>query len=200
MTVVQLAFSHDGGTLAVAYSSTRSAGSGKPTTRASGRVALFDVRTHRERAAWDDDASPISAIVFAPKGVTLAVGDEAGRVVEWDTCSGPPRDLVQPAGFAVSSLTFDADGGQLAVGTSVTLPDVGGVATVVIVNVGQRAPTSPGAPGRRQRRRVGRVQPDDATVVTGDDRGRIIMWNVCDGSEGAEWDKDVAVQTVAFYP
>ena len=42
--------------------------------------------------------------------------------------------------------------------------------------------------------------PDGATVVTGDDRGRIILWNAATGERGPEWDKDVAVRTVAFYP
>ena len=158
MTVVQLAFSHNGGTLAVAYSSTRSAGSGKSTTRASGRVALFDVRTHRERVAWDDDASPISAIAFAPKGVTLAVGDEAGRVLEWDTSSGLPRDPRAAGRLCGQQPDLRRRRRSARSGNERHAPGRGRGRDGGHRERGERR-DDPRAPRRCQRGRVGRVQP-----------------------------------------
>ncbi|MFO0888276.1 MAG: hypothetical protein U0790_03915 [Isosphaeraceae bacterium] len=98
--VTCLAFSRDGRTLAVG--------------RESGNIELHDApaggrRRSLEERAWEQ-ASPVTALAFAPDRVTLVSARSNGVVSSWFATTGRRGEQVRPHRSAVTSAAFSPDG------------------------------------------------------------------------------------------
>jgi WD40 repeat protein len=97
-----LAFSPDGGRMAVADS--------------SGRVRLWDVGAGEELARWKAHESGIFGLAFSPDGRQFATACYAQGVVRlWDAIGGGPRGSLKVACGGIS-LAFSPDGTLIAMG------------------------------------------------------------------------------------
>lgn len=93
-----MAFSPDGGTLAVAY---------------NGAVQLWDVRGLELVRTITGFERPLTCLCFAPDGKRLAGGTPDGHVWVWNTESGRQTQLIEVGGRGVRSVCFSPDGKQL---------------------------------------------------------------------------------------
>jgi WD40 repeat protein len=88
------------------------------------RIALFDTKTGREQqtlALQNEDPTtghtgPITQLVFAPDGLTLASGSMDGSVVLWNLASGKCQRKFEAHRGTVSRIVFASDGKILATG------------------------------------------------------------------------------------
>jgi WD40 repeat protein/Flp pilus assembly protein TadD len=84
-----------------------------PGGAARARVRVCDVASGRELAALEGGGANIQCLAFSPDGRLAAAGDQAGRLVVWDTTTGRrlhPADLEGPT----YRLAFSPDGRRLA--------------------------------------------------------------------------------------
>jgi WD40 repeat protein/serine/threonine protein kinase len=80
---------------------------------ARARVRVCDVASGRELSALEGGGANIQCLAFSPDGRLAAAGDQAGRLVVWDTTTGRrlhPADLEGPT----YRLAFSPDGRRLA--------------------------------------------------------------------------------------
>jgi WD40 repeat protein len=119
--VTAVAFSPDGGTLAI----TTSIGISSGDTR--GAVQLWDVtrRTAPARTASIPDSQGVTAVAFSPDGRTLAMTTNpdsigGGTVQLWDvaTRTAPTRTATMPDSQGLTAMAFSPDGNTLAAGTT----------------------------------------------------------------------------------
>jgi hypothetical protein len=109
-SVQALAFSPDGGTLAVAAK--------------EARVRVWDVASGREIGAMEGEAGPVSGLAFSPDGRTLAGGfgagrrgvAEEGRVVVWEVASREIRAAFTGHRGGITALAYAPDGRTLVTG------------------------------------------------------------------------------------
>src|SRR5262249_58541852 len=83
--VMALAFSPDGGLVAVGISK----GSDQ------GEYQLWDTATWQSRASPSKPAGAISALGFSPDGQVLATGTRQGAVRVWNVASGAPQGVMR---------------------------------------------------------------------------------------------------------
>jgi len=113
-TVLALAFSPDGTTLAV--------GGEGPA------VEVRETASNRVRARLTGHTEPVACAAFSPDGKTIATGGYDRTVRLWDVANGAERTALPAQDGWVLALAFSPDGGALAVagrGPAVTLWDVG---------------------------------------------------------------------------
>ena len=100
-----MAFSPDGGTLAIA---------GNNAVAGTG-IRLWDISSRTWGASMNDPGSMgVPGIAFSPDGRTLAAADAGGTVYLWDTGTG--KVVASQAEAGASDVAFSADGKTLAVG------------------------------------------------------------------------------------
>ncbi len=95
-----LAWSPDGGMLAVATAAGALLYAGDPLTETA-RLAP---------AAW------VRALAWSPDGLLLAWGERDGRVTLWDAAAAAPRNRLEGSTSAVTALAFAPQGETLAIG------------------------------------------------------------------------------------
>jgi WD40 repeat protein len=107
--VVELAFSADGRTLAVAF---------------CGRaIELWDVATGKRNDAPDGHRGAIGSLSFSHDGSVLATGSRDDRtVVVWDLTTKAPRCVCADGASSVVSTALSPDGGTLAAGDAFPAP------------------------------------------------------------------------------
>jgi hypothetical protein len=111
-TILRLAFSVDGKTLATAASN-------------DGLVRLWDVSTGQELRTFGGQSQQIPTFAFSPEGQTLATGDPAGPIHLWDLGSGKEIRTIGEAkkpdpraAYTLGAITFSPDGRVVAAGYS----------------------------------------------------------------------------------
>ncbi|MBC9728943.1 helix-turn-helix domain-containing protein [Streptomyces sp. TRM68367] len=152
-----LAFSPDGGTLAVS-----------DAVRASAerqRVTLWDVRAHRVRTRFELSGtdSPWSPLALGPGGRTLMIS-AAGATEVWEMNGERPRRTAVLRGFGGDAVAVRPDGRLLA-GAGDQYADLS-----------SRAVTGRGlADGRRVTALA--FSPDGRRLAVGDESGRVTLWD-----------------------
>jgi WD40 repeat protein len=132
--VTGLAFSPDGKTLVAG--------------QADGTIAVLDAATGTQQRslAGHTDIVVSRAVQFSPDGKTLATGSFDGTVRLWDVSSGTQKAELNGHGLRVLSLSFSADGAQLAStsdeGGQMLLWDVAQAGVTNSLHVGQGLITS----------------------------------------------------------
>jgi serine/threonine protein kinase/WD40 repeat protein len=98
-----------------------------------GVVSIVDWRAaNAPRQLIDPDAKgPVSALEFAPDGMTLAVGRADGHVRLWNTATWERGKLLRARPVVVRDLAFHPDGGRLAEATAGT----NGMGNVTVWNI-----------------------------------------------------------------
>jgi len=127
---------------------------------------------------------PVSSMVFAPDGRTLATADRGGTVLLWDlTDRAQPRSLgAPPTGHtgSVSSMVFAPD--------SRTLVSTGVNGTVLLWDLTDRAqPRSLSAPltdhTDNDSLAFVALAPDSHTLATADGDGTVLLWDLTDRAQ-----------------
>lgn len=80
--------------------------------------ARYAFKCHRTRDGANEVIHPVNAIAFHPKYGTFASGGSDGGVCVWDGRAKKRLWKMDALDAAVATLSFNADGSQLAVGTS----------------------------------------------------------------------------------
>jgi WD40 repeat protein len=83
-----------------------------------GEIKLWDVATGKDRAGFDRQTHPVTAVAFAPDGKTFATGSTDGSVRLWDAATGKERLVYREHSDAVLALGFSPDGRTLASGSA----------------------------------------------------------------------------------
>lgn len=123
-----IAFSPDGGTLAVA--------SGEDNGRSEETITLWEVEEGRERAVFPAHRGTINTIAFSPDGQTLATGSSDTTIKLWNVCTCQEEAVLQGHIGYIRSVAFSPDGKTLASGSwdnSVTLWDIAARQEMVIL-------------------------------------------------------------------
>ncbi|MEJ2887745.1 toll/interleukin-1 receptor domain-containing protein [Actinomycetospora aeridis] len=160
------------------------------TASSDGTVRLLDIGPEgrlRQRGATLKGPTAISAIVFAPDGKSLVLGDDAGwltHVVDVDTPGGPRLSSVHPAATTpIADLEFSRDGSTFVAAIG-TLPDVpGSVAQLWTLASGRPTRLGPDLVGHAAGLTAASfVGPGGSTVLTGSRDGTLRRWDVTDPS------------------
>ncbi|MFJ1581984.1 hypothetical protein ACIOC1_01495 [Streptomyces sp. NPDC088197] len=123
-----------------------------------------------------DREHDVESLAFSPDGRTLATGDSAGTVIQWDAAGGRVRSTVGHPSAGATALAYGADGRTLAITGWKGELDL--------------RPVS--AEGGRAARTVAlgteppldwELGPDARTAVTADRGGAIRLWDVATGRD-----------------
>jgi WD40 repeat protein len=106
-----LAFSPDGGTLAV----------GSGDSEKSGETLLWDVATGRRRATLRGHQHRVVSLAFSPDGKSLTSGSLDQTVNIWDLAGGKEVRTIEGLDQGVSAVAYSRDGTKLAVAAGDTL-------------------------------------------------------------------------------
>jgi ABC-type lipoprotein release transport system permease subunit len=206
-TVVQVAASDDGTVVAALLADgtiqtwdgvtgrgtgSRTAAGPKPTTialgpqgdlllvgREDGSIALEDLSSEEGNIGSVPAASPVTAVAVAPDGYLLAAGREDGSAAVWDVGSGEPSAQLGRHEGAVRAVAFDGFSERVATASDDGTADVWDVETGRrLVSVGTQ-----GGPAVL----TAAFSQDRKQLATGDAVGRLILWNVEDGSPVGGW-------------
>ncbi|MFF7158023.1 hypothetical protein [Streptomyces sp. NPDC008139] len=118
----------------------------------------------------------VESLAFSPDGRTLATGDSAGAVIQWDASGGRVRSTVGHPSAGATALAYGADGRTLAITGwkgELDLRPVsaeGGRAARTVV-LGPESPLD------------WELGPDARTAVTADRGGAIRLWDVATGRD-----------------
>lgn len=130
-------------------------------------------------------------VAFDPSGRLLASGRQDGAVLLWDVAQRQARRLPESHPGRVSSVAFSPDGSRLASagGTMLMLWDVAARRLLQRVDLGATVHNVAFSADGRQ-------------VATGDEMGRVRVWNVADGGLLKSFDTahQGSVWSVAFAP
>jgi WD40 repeat protein len=167
----------------------------------SGRhVCLWDMATRRLKASLAGHAGTVTAVAFSLDGRTLVSGSQDGTIRCWDAITSLPRWAVpaHPDGYdigryvpAVFSVRFSPDG-QI-------------VASAACLDPAVRIWDS--ATGRERMSLCGPTSmaiavefaPDGATLVAGDDRGNLTLWDLESRCQLTTWNVQKSwITSVAF--
>jgi WD40 repeat protein len=127
----------------------------------------------------------VRAAAFQPGGKTLATGGDDRRVILWDMATGTQREVL-PQASAVSSVSYSADGQQLA---------CAGFDGRVRVYQGTQLRWDLEGPGPALQAVV--FSPDRKTLAAAGRAGRIRIWDVATGQairdlDGGRWVRALA--------
>jgi WD40 repeat protein len=194
VSVLALAFDRDGRQLAAAYQ--RPMAKDSDVLGPRGRNVVWNVATQEEIGdSWQDDGASLSSLAFAPDGSMVAGGDTSGNVVVWHP--GSAKRVVAATGDPeISSVSYSSDGRRILATTrnSAGLIRLGvGSATV------RDALTGAALAGFDVGTDVlaGAVSSDGSVVVTGDQRGRIDLWDPATGALTKSFTDDGPVTQLA---
>jgi WD40 repeat protein len=180
--VVSIAFSPDGGTLAIGEQ--------------YGQMLLWNLTSNTYTSPYriPGDFRP-EALAYNPDGQLLAIGDGVGDVLLWNTSTNAVGvTLHVPDGSGIHALAYSRDGGMLA------SADGGG--QVVLWNTHSDMRTaSLSVPDDRVINSVS-LSPDGRTLATGDVGGEVILWSLTTDAIAAQLAQPdgQAVEEVAFSP
>jgi WD40 repeat protein len=135
-----------------------------------GDVIMWTTRTGQDIAGVSASSAPLDAVAFSRAGRLLAVAGDDGNITVWD-----PRNLRRPLVFPgpggpVHALAFSPDGHALAAaGTNdaITLRDTRNWSQIATLTSGDHSVVHALAFG-----------PAGATLLSGEDSGRIIAWSL----------------------
>ena len=196
--VDSVAFSPDGGLLAVAYDLVTPAErtAPEPNLDPQGRNIVWNVAKGREISSWEDTAASLRSVAFAPDGTIVAGGDTSGNLILWRP--GTADHTTVPTGFfSVSSVAFSADSSRVVTGTSdsdsqvlvqpgnAIVWDVATATEVASVHVGTNVTATAFA-------------PDGRTIAIGDQHGGVRLWDSAAGTLLPTWSDDSLVAHLAF--
>lgn len=94
--ISDLAFSHDGKTVAVASNRTNT-------------IRLVDVATGKRIPEIAEHEGSLSLVVFSPDGESLATLDSDGRAIVWEAARGKPLFQQEPESARLRGVTFGTD-------------------------------------------------------------------------------------------
>jgi WD40 repeat protein len=172
-TVITLAFSPDGTTLASAT------GSWLPNG-APGELKLWDMATGKERRALARLPTIVIALAFSPDGNTLASASKTVKL--WDVATGSERMELQVNRDTTWSLAFAPDGKALATGVGQFEDKTPGAVVLWDLTTGKKRATLAGHFGMISC--VG-FTPDGKTLASADSRGTLKLWDVATTRERA---------------
>jgi len=150
--------------------------------KVDGTVTLWNLRTRRGQtvhACHRQQPCRIKAVAFGHGGELLASGDDDGSVTVWRVVEGrlanSPHSITddqQP----VLSLAFNRTGTRLISGE-----EVGNAAIWRVDGTGALQKEATHLPDGSDLRSLAFSPVDDATIATGDDTGRVVLWNIATG-------------------
>lgn len=204
--ITSLSFSPDGRKLAVSYERpTRLVGDSLFTP---GVNVLWDLDHGTRVVRWRQKYTHVDSLAFAPDGVTVAAGGEHGQFEVWDTAANTQRALPASSGLApsVRQVAVSPDGRRYAA-TDGGVADSGSGAIAVGEDLGNVVlwDSVTGAidktlPVDGWDVFAGGFSPDGNLFVTGDQLGRVEVWNVAGGALVSKWNDESPVSFVAFDP
>lgn len=132
-------------------------------------VQVWDVDANRPRRLLPESSAPLTAVTFAPDGLTLAAGSLEGTVHLWDLTTGASRGEIGIHLGSVNCLAFSPDGRTLASG--------GDDGTVRLWDVGRGTER---AVGRGHTERVNAVAfaPDGRALASAGSDRTVRLWEV----------------------
>ena len=167
-----LAFSPDGGKLAVATK--------------SGTIQLVDINNWEVRTTLCSDAIEVHCLAFSPSGSVLTA-NRRGQLLFWDLKdpheTARPRHAGQEEDQAIDSLTFSHDGQTLAVGHRDGIVQIysADISNGQGIDVAHRATLT----GHLDRAAAMSFSPDDRTLATGSWDATVRLWQAASGQEVA---------------
>ena len=178
-----MAFSPDGGTLAVGSS--------------GGIIKLWDVKTGNARII-DSQENPVVAVSFSPDGQEVASGHINGDVLIWDVETKQLIAFSQVHGSTVTSVAFSPNGTRVATGSydhTVRLWDIATVKLRDIARLEQIAIL----PHTSEVYSVD-YSTDGSLLASGSKNGLLGLWNVNAQRNIVNFRYSDAVWSVAFSP
>jgi WD40 repeat protein len=167
---------------------------------ADAKIRLWDADSGKLQGVLEGQDLPITALAFAPDGVTLAAAARAGSDVWlWNVAKREPSLLIPDAvdGCTIEALAFHPRGGMLAVAGIDWLATGGGDGSVVVWDIDQRCPNATFAGGAV----CLAFHPSGRLLATASLVRTVRVWDLTSGNLANELAAgDEALTCVAFSP